>query len=111
MENEVIKNKLEKLKRLNSSFLEKKELHRKKMMRARKFETEEFHSEKYKLYDSLSSRASDLIYNIRRHFLYEKRITDWGDAESIKMDYRIRLSRKAKGRENYLTKHNTGFGF
>ena len=53
MENEVIKNKLEKLKRLNSSFLEKKELHRKKMMRARKFETEEFHSEKYKLYLSL----------------------------------------------------------
>ena len=111
MENEVIKNKTEKLKRLNSSFLEKKELHRKKMMRARKFETEEFHSEKYKLYYLLSSRASDLAYNIRRHFLYEKRITDWGDAENIKMDYRIRLSKKAKGRENYLTKHKYGLWF
>lgn len=47
-------------------------------MRARKFETSDFHLEKYKLYDSLSSRASDIAYNIRRHFLYEKRITDWG---------------------------------
>lgn len=97
MENEVVKNKLEKLKALNSSFVEKRDFHNKKMMRARKFETSDFHLEKYKLYDSLSSRASDIAYNIRRHFLYEKRITDWGDAESIKMDYRIRLSKKAEG--------------
>jgi len=50
MENEVVKNKLEKLKALNSSFVEKRDFHNKKMMRARKFETSDFHLEKYKLY-------------------------------------------------------------
>lgn len=111
MKNEIAKNKLEKIKRLNRSFIGKKDLHNKKMMRARKFETSEFHLEKFNLYHSLSRRASDLAYNIRRHLLYDKSITDWGDAESIRIEYRLRLDKKAKGRDNYLTKHKYGLWF
>lgn len=45
MEREIAKNKLEKLKRLNDSFLEKREFYRKKMMLARKIETCESNEE------------------------------------------------------------------
>ena len=68
MEDGIVKNKLEKLKRLNSSFLEKKELHNKKMMRARKFDTEEFHSVSY-----THLRAHETGRNLVCRLLLEKK--------------------------------------
>lgn len=111
MEREVEKSKMENLKKLNLYFIEKREFYRKKMMRARNIETCEINSEKYKLYYSLSRRASDLAYNVRRRFLYDKSIIDWGDADRAKIEYEVRLKRKAEGREIFLSRHKYALWF
>lgn len=111
MEREIAKGKLEKLKRLNEFFSGKREFYRKKMMLARKIETCESAKEKYDLYYSLSRRTSDLAYNVRRRFLYDQKTIDWGDAENFRIEYNVRLQKKAEGRENFLTRHKYGLWF
>lgn len=105
---EVTTRKLEKLSALNKYFKEKKDFHYKKSFSVRgSSEKRDYHFDRYKFFNSMCNRTVDLAYLIKSKHTPQS-IRDEVYADSIYIEYKMRLKRKAEGKEAYQTKHLLG---
>lgn len=98
-------NKMVILKRLHASFSAKEEHYASKMDRARSMEKVDFYHEKRKLYSDVRFRTTGLTFALHRRYCSDKKISDSVDSDMIRSEYEVRLERKERGRQDFLTKH------